>query len=409
MTGQKPALSVAEALAHILHNAPESKSETIPLNHCNGRTLQHNIKALLTQPPAPVSAMDGYAVRAEDTQTPHIILNVIGQSPAGKPFKGYVAQGQAVRIFTGGVVPEGADAILIQEDAQIIAPDQIKPTESIKTGLYVRPAGYDFKSGDILLKSGTRLKPHHLALAAAGNHADLIVARKPIVAIIATGDELSLPGEQPQSGGIIASNSFAVSAIIEAAGGAAHDLGIAGDTRISLQEKLAQAQSLKADLIVTLGGASVGDHDLVRDVFVSQGMELDFWKIAMRPGKPLMYGRIGKTVMLGLPGNPVSSIVCAHLFVAPLLAKLCGRDWRPERRMACLASPLKANGPREHYARAKTVGISGDGLPLVEVFADQDSSLLSVMVEANCFAVQKPHETAKENGDRIEIVSLSLQ
>lgn len=354
-------LPVEEALAQLLQSAIPLERETVSIADAAHRVLAAPVVALRTQPPFPASAMDGYAVRAADLTKAPIDLEVIGEAPAGHGFSGTVAAGEAVRIFTGAPVPDGADAILIQEDAESHGNNCITAHSTVRRGRYVRRAGLDFEKGETLLEPGRLLDAAALSLAAAANHAELEVVRRPRVAILATGDELLPPGSETGPDQIIASNSYGVAAIAGKNGALTDDLGIVRDDRAAISTSIRQALDGGADVIVTLGGASVGDHDLVREVLENEGMALDFWKIAMRPGKPLMVGRLGRTHVLGLPGNPVSSIVCSHLFLLPLLAKLGGQTHSPDICEARLMAPMAANDERQDYVRARVVA-GADGL-----------------------------------------------
>ena len=384
----------------VLASAPVSLPvERVPLAECRGRTLAEDVAALRTQPPFPASAMDGYALRAADiTQVP-AKLKVIGESAAGRRFTGEVKTGQAVRIFTGAPVPDGADTILIQENTTADG-ESVTALEGETLGRYVRRAGLDFSVGDVLLKKGQRLGPAELALAAAMNHPALPVTRRPRVALLATGDELVRPGEEIGPDQIVASNTFAVRAYAENAGADVIDLGIAGDNFAAIEAAIRSARAYGADVLVTLGGASVGDHDLVQTALAREGMELGFWRIAMRPGKPLMHGQIGDMRILGLPGNPVSAIVCGILFLVPLVRALSGDPHAGDDRteVAVLASDLPENDSRQDYLRARITG-QKDGHPQVESFTRQDSSMLRILSEAQCLIVREAHAPAAKAGD----------
>ncbi len=400
-----PLLPVADALARVLESARDAlPAEMVPLADARGRTLAQDVAALRTQPPFPASAMDGYAVRAADIASVPAKLKVIGESAAGRRFKGVLAQGEAVRIFTGAPVPDDADTILIQENTR--AEDGfVIALESEIQGRYVRRAGLDFSAGDILLHKGRRLGPSELALAAAMNHPALPVTRKPRVALLATGDELVRPGEEAGPDQIVASNTFAVRAYAENAGADVIDLGIAGDRFEDIERAIRRARDMGADVLVTLGGASVGDHDLVQTALSREGMELGFWRIAMRPGKPLMHGRIGDMRILGLPGNPVSAIVCGYLFLVPLVRALSGDPQAGEDRseLAVLASDLPENDSRQDYMRARIIGIQ-DGHPLVEAFGKQDSSMLRILSDAQCLIVREPNAPAVKAGEMCRVM-----
>jgi molybdopterin molybdotransferase len=315
-----------------------------------------------------------------------------------------VAPGQAVRIFTGAPVPEGADAILIQENASANDDGTIDVLEPVTPGKFIRPAGLDFCQGEILLEAGHVLDAAALSLAAAANHPNVRVVRRPLVAVIATGDELLPPGSAPGPGQIIASNSYGVAAIARKAGAQVEDLGIVPDDQRAIAAAVGKALELGADILVTLGGASVGDHDLVREVLGNEGMELDFWKIAMRPGKPLMVGRLGQTRVLGLPGNPVSSIVCSHLFLKPLITRLCGRVFAPAIRNAFLAESMAENDQREDYVRA-TLRCE-NGRLLAAPFGKQDSSMLKTLAASDCLIIRKSFAPAANAGEPCRVLVL---
>lgn len=389
-------ISTAEALARVLALCPRLPAERVPLADCAGRILAESVAARRTQPPFDASAMDGYAIRAADAR-PGMRLRVVGTAPAGHGFAGRLGPGDALRIFTGAPVPEGADSVVIQEDVAREG-DEIVLSAAVERGAHLRPAGGDFGPGHALA-APRRLRPADLLLAAAMNHAALPVVRRPEVALIATGDELVMPGEAPRSDQIIASNAFGLKALFEAEGARVRLLPIARDTAASLGTALELAGG--ADLVVTIGGASVGEHDLVREVAGGRGLELDFYKVAMRPGKPLMAGRLGEAMMVGLPGNPISAMVCGHIFVRPALRAMLGLAAGPlPRGRAALGVALGANGPREHYMRARL----SDGV--VTPFADQDSSLISVFVEADVLLVRPPGDGPRAPGEPIETITL---
>jgi molybdopterin molybdotransferase len=403
---EKP-LSVAEAQARILAHLPSDRAvDSVPLAQALGRTLAQDIVAKRTQPPAAVSAMDGYAVRAADISRLPARLKQIGESAAGHGFFGRVSRGEAVRIFTGAPVPEGADAVLIQEDARFEA-GSIEPLRSVEAGQFVRRAGLDFNAGEVLLRAGARLGPAAIALAAAMNHAELPVARRPKVGILATGDELALPGEAVGAHQIVASNGFAIAALVEWAGGAPLDLGVAPDDLGALERGIKAAVAADCDILATTGGASVGDHDLIRPALAKAGMELSFWRIALRPGAPLLHGRLGQMAILGLPGNPVSAIVGGVLFLAPLVRALSGDPLaaRDRSEAAVLGAPLSVNDRRQDYLRAK-LELGEEGQLVATAFESQDSSLLSVLAHAQCLIIRPPHAPAAEAGERCRILRL---
>ena len=399
-------MSVEEALARVLASAGAPLGEEqAALEEVCGRVLARDMVALRTQPPFVNSAMDGYAVRAADTANPPASLRVIGEAAAGRAFPGDIGAGEAVRIFTGAPVPCGADAVVIQEDVRREG-DRIAVSASAQLGDNLRPAGLDFAEGEVLLRAGRRLTPRDVALAAAANHAVLPVRRHARVAILATGDELIAPGETLGPSQIVASNNFTVAGIVEACGGVPIDLGIARDDMGALDAAIREALDAKVDVFVTLGGASVGDHDLVQKALVAAGMELGFWKIAMRPGKPLMHGRLADLIVLGLPGNPTSSTVCAILFLRPLLMALHGEpDPGADRTQpARLAAAMKANGPRQDYARC-ALARDADGVLVATPAQAQDSSLVKAMAKADGLIVRPPHVGPAKPGDPCRVIA----
>jgi molybdopterin molybdotransferase len=400
-------LPVEEALARVLR-IPRGplRRESAPLARAFGRTLGSDVAAKRTQPPMAVSAMDGYALRAEDARSPGARLTVIGESVAGRGFLGEVGPGEAVRIFTGAPVPRGADTVVIQEDTK--ADDtSVIVNEPAKAQAFVRPAGLDFREGEILLHAGTRLGPAEVALAAAMNHAELEVASKPRVAILATGDELVMPGMKPGPDQIVASNPFAIAAFVQQAGGEPIDLGIATDDFAALERAIERAVEEKADVLVTLGGASVGAHDLVQSALTRRGMQLGFWRIAMRPGKPLIHGAMGAMSILGLPGNPVSSIVCAILFLVPLVRHLQGdpNAGTPQDEPAILGADLPANDGRKDYLRAR-LSRDAEGRLIATPASRQDSSMLRVLAESNCLIIREPHAPAARAGEPCRVLRM---
>ncbi|MCP8938200.1 molybdopterin molybdotransferase MoeA [Alsobacter sp. SYSU M60028] len=399
-------LPVDEALRRVLAAARPLPSETVPIAQANRRTLAAPLASLRTQPPFNASAMDGYAVRGADVASAGARLRVIGTSSAGHAYSGAVGAGEAVRIFTGAPVPAGADTVLIQESAERDGDDVVVRVPE-RAGRHVRLAGLDFAEGDVLLPAGLRLDPRSVALAAATNHAEVPVSRRPLVAVLATGDELVRPGEPAGPDQIVASNSFAIAGLSEAAGASVLDLGIASDDFGSLESAIAAAEQAGADVLVTLGGASVGDHDLVQSALTQRGMQLGFWRIAMRPGKPLIFGRLGDMIILGLPGNPVSSMVCGALFLAPLLRALAGDpDAGADRsEPAVLGVALPGNDGRQDYLRARLTP-SREGLPTVEPFDIQDSSMLRVMAQADALLIRPPHAPPASPGDICRVIHL---
>ncbi|MEC9368375.1 MAG: gephyrin-like molybdotransferase Glp [Pseudomonadota bacterium] len=400
----KGPLSVEQALTRVLDGLTPLGVETISLDVAHGRVLAEDLAAGMSQPPFPSSAMDGYAVRAADAADPGSVLTLTGESAAGHPCDRLVRSGEAVRIFTGGAVPDGANAILIQENARRAPDGSIQVIEPVKPGEHVRRKGYDFNEGDVLLRAGQRLSARDLLLAATMNEAALPVRRRPRVAILATGDELVSPGGTLGAGQIVSSIPHGLEALVNAAGGAARRIGIARDTKESLAEHLASAK--EADILVTIGGASVGDHDIVQQALRDAGVAFDFWRIAMRPGKPLMYGRRGDQRVLGVPGNPVSAVVCSRVFLVPMLRALLGlRPMRDTLEQAVLDCDVEANGPRQHYMRATLTA----GKPLrVNPSPTQDSSLVAVLARSDCLVIRPPNAPAARKGDTVPLLRLDF-
>lgn len=395
-------IPVEEARTRILAGIAATSAEVVALAEAWGRVLARPVLSRLTQPPRDVSAMDGYALRAADA-TLGATLKVVGAAPAGHPWEGTLAPGEALRLFTGSVVPDGADAILLQEDATRSG-DAVTVNEAATQGRHIRRAGQDFAAGDTLIAPGRRLNARDIGLAAAGNSPWLTVHRRPRVAILATGDEIALPGDPIPPGGIVSSNSHALAALVRAAGGDPVVLPIAPDDRAAL---MAAADSVHGmDLLLTSGGASVGDHDLVQEALGARGLVVDFWQIAMRPGKPLMHGRLGDVAMIGLPGNPVSSLVCAILFVVPALQKLSGlAATAPPTVMARLGAPLAANDKRADHLRA-TLSTDPDGTLVATAFPRQDSSMLRLMAQADALILRAAHAPAAEAGAMVPVIRL---
>ena len=382
-------LPVDAALARLLALAkPIAENETLPLDACASRVLASDLAAKLTQPPFDSSAMDGYAIRTDDARA-DTRLKLIGESAAGHAFEGSVGPGETVRIFTGAPVPAGADAVLLQEDAVRHDDGMIGMNFFPEPRRHIRPQGQDFREGETILKAGAVMTPSRLMVAAAMDHATLSVRRRTRVGLLATGDELVRPGEPRAASQIIASNTFAVAALSRDCGADVTDLGIARDTMEDLAARIASARAAKLDVLVTLGGASVGDHDLVQKALKDAGMQLDFWQIAMRPGKPLMVGSLGDMIVIGLPGNPVSSLVCSLLFLEPVLAKLAGLA-APKREAEVIVSrALGENDKRRDHLRAK---LTRDDLGrlIAEPFEKQDSSMMNVLAQAGCLVIREP-------------------
>jgi molybdopterin molybdotransferase len=351
--------------------------------------------------------MDGYAVRAADVASAPARLKLIGEVAAGHPFDHPVGSGEAARIFTGGVVPPGADTIVIQEHTAREG-DTVVVQKASAGGRHIRPQGLDFKAGDALLPRGKRLSARDLALAAAMNHAAVPVHRVARVALLATGDELVMPGTTPGHGQIVYSNGYALMAQVAADGAAVIDLGIAPDRLDATIAAVARARQLGVDVLVTTGGASVGEHDLVQRAFAAEGMALSFWKVALRPGRPLMHGHLGAMEVLGLPGNPVSAFVCGLLFLSPLLRRLAGRnDLGPDTESAVLGCDLAANDERTDYMRAE-LATRPDGTLVATPFGVQDSSMLAPLAKAGCLVIREPYAPAATAGSRCRIVKLAF-
>jgi molybdopterin molybdotransferase len=398
-------MPVNDALSAILAGAEPLPEEMVALDAGHRRVLVHDLKALRTQPPQAMSAMDGYAVRAADAAKVGAKFKVIGEVAAGRPFDQPVGSGQAVRIFTGGVIPEGADAVVIQEDTEVDG-HTITITEAASLGRHIRPAGVDFNKGDVLLKGGRRLTDRDLSLAASMNYPEIAVRRRPKVAVLATGDELVMPGSQPGPGQIVYSNGYALRALARAEGAETIDLGIAADTIDATTAGIRRARDSGADILITTGGASVGDHDLVKQSLEAEGVVMAFWRIAMRPGKPMMHGRLGGMRVIGLPGNPVSSYVCAYLFLVPLIRSLCGRSSiHHVRETALLGRDVVANDQREDYLRAR-LEERADGELIATPVNHQDSSLLGNLAAAQALLIRPPFAPAVGKGAFCDILRL---
>ncbi len=401
-------MPVAEALSRVLANAQPLPADCVALTDAHGRVLAADVAALRTQPPADVSAMDGYAVRAADLTTIPVRLKLIGEVAAGHPFYGSVGAGEAARIFTGGVLPRGSDTIIIQEntirqeDFVVVRGDAVK-------GKNVRKEGLDFRRGEVLLSKGRRLSDRDLALAAAMNHARLPVRRRPTVAVLATGDELVMPGSELRIGEIVHSNAYAIAAIARRECSDVIDLGIVPDRMEETVAAVRRAQDQGADILVTSGGASVGEHDLVQKALAKEGLALSFWKVALRPGRPMLHGRLGGMHVLGLPGNPVSAYVCSILFLVPLIRRLAGRfDAEPVLEPALLGCDLPENDERADYLRAELTSAGPAGLPVATPGSLQDSSMLTPLAAAGCLVVREPHAPAAAAGTPCRILRLPV-
>ena len=394
-------ISVEEALSRLLAPLETLPPEQVSIVEVLGRVLAEDVAARRTQPPFAVSAMDGYAVRAEDVAAVPVELRIVAEVPAGAGFGGHVGPRETARIFTGAPLPAGTDTIVIQEDTQRDG-DRVQVLEGAPRGRYVRREGLDFAEGDILLKAGRRLTARDIGLVAAMNRPWLFVHRQPRIGILSTGDEIVMPGDPIGPHQIVSSNSLALSAFVTACGGIPVSVGNAPDDPEALRQIAAATRGV--DLLVTTGGASVGEHDLVRDVLGSDGLELDFWQIAMRPGKPLMVGSYRGTPMVGLPGNPVSTLVCALLFLRPALERLSGASTPAEAApTARLGAALPKNDRRQDYLRSR-LARAADGVLEVFPFEVQDSSMMRLLSEADCLVVRPPNAPAIAAGATVPIV-----
>jgi molybdopterin molybdotransferase len=401
-----PLLLVADALARVLDGVEPLPSVDVPLTDADGRVLAADVAARRTQPPADMSAMDGYAARAADLTSVPVTLKVAGEVAAGHPFLGELQAGEVARIFTGGVVPPGADTIVIQENTSRDG-DRVVVKQSEKAGRHIRRAGLDFKEGQVLLSRGRRLTDRDVMLAAGMSHPTLPVHRRPKVAVFATGDELKPPGSTLGPGEIIYSNGFGLMALARNEGVEVIDLGIVPDDVEATTDAIRRARNNDADVLVTTGGASVGDYDLVQRGLKAEGLELSFWRVALRPGRPMMNGRLGDMHVLGLPGNPVSAYVCAYLFLVPLLRTLSGRkDVDMARESAVLGAELPANDERADYLRA-TLAPGPDGNLIATPIRIQDSSMMAALAKADCLLVREPFDPAAHTGDRCVILRLT--
>lgn len=396
-------LEVDDAVALVVAGFAPLPAEVAGLETALGRVLAEDVRARLTQPPAAVSAMDGYAVRAADTAPTPRRLRIVGRSAAGAGFEGTIGAGEAVRIFTGAPLPEGADAVVIQEDTMTDG-ETVTPGAAAEPGRFVRPAGLDFGEGEVVLAAGRRLTPRDVALAAAANVPWLKVRRRPRVAIVATGDELAMPGEPLRPGRIVNSNGLLCAGQVRTFGAIPVDLGIAADDEEALVAAVTAARG--CDLLVTLGGASVGDHDLIRPMLAKLGFDLALYRVAMRPGKPIMFGRLGDLPVIGLPGNPVSVGVGGAVFLRAVVDRLSGVE--PVSRIfpARLGRDLAANDARQDYLRARLVR-DPDGTLVARPFDRQDSAMLRLFAEADGLVVRPPYAPAARAGDRVPVLPLA--
>ncbi|MDE2384268.1 MAG: molybdopterin molybdotransferase MoeA [Alphaproteobacteria bacterium] len=395
-------LPVEDALTRILATAQLLPPERLALAGALGRVTALDIKARRDQPPFAASAMDGFALRHADVAALPARLKVTGLSAAGHGFKGTVRPGEAVRILTGAPLPKGADTVVIQENTSRDG-DALEVIAPTAFGKNIRRAALDFAKGDILVPAATRLNARDIGLAASGNVALLRVRRKPVVAVLTTGDELALPGTMPKADQITSSNNHALAAYAESLGAEVMNLGIVPDKLATITRAIAKAA--KADVLITTGGASVGDTDFIQEALRRAGVKIDFWKIAMRPGKPFMFGTKGKLRVLGLPGNPVAALVCARLFLKPLLAKMAGLEAAEAPVLARLGTDLAANDQRQDYLRA-TLEVLADGTRVASAAGIQDSSMQRVMRQAGCLIIRPPHAPAAKAGELHPILLL---
>ena len=398
-------ISVEEARARILAAIPLLDIETVPIGKAHGRVTGGALAARLDHPPEPVSAMDGYALCSEDVGEMPLRLRKIGVSRAGERFKGQLTAGACVRIFTGAVVPPGADVIAIQEDAEETG-DEVILREVAPKGRFIRRAGMDFSVGQLLVPAGRAITARDLGLLASSGHGEVPVRRRPRVAILSTGDELVPPGAIPGPDQIVGSNGIALAAAVESWGAEPIEIGIASDETHAIAEAADRARG--ADILITSGGASVGDHDLVQAGIAERGFQPDFWRIAMRPGKPLMFGRIGDLPVLGVPGNPVSALVCAMLFLRPALRKMLGMaETAPQFERARLTVAMGQNDKREEYGRGR-LQRQADGALMVTPFSAQDSAMQNLLAHADCLIRRAPHAPAAAEGEEVEVLRLDL-
>jgi len=398
-------ISVEEARARILAGVQTLDVETVPIAQAHGRVAGEDLAARLDHPPDPVSAMDGYALRSQDVGAMPLTLRKIGVSRAGERFKGQLTPGACIRIFTGAVIPEGADVIGIQEDAEEDGADVVFREVSPK-GRFIRRAGMDFSIGQLLVPAGRAITARDLGLLASSGHGEVAVRRRPRVAILSTGDELVPPGAIPGPDQIVGSNGVALAAAVQSWGAEAVEIGIAADETQAIAEAADRARG--ADILITSGGASVGDHDLVQAGIAERGFTPDFWRIAMRPGKPLMFGRIGALPVLGVPGNPVSAMVCAMLFLRPAIRRMLGMaEVEPQFEQVRLAVAMGPNDKREEYGRGR-LERSPDGALAVRPFNAQDSAMQMLLAQADCLIRRPPHAPAAAAGDEVEVIRLDL-
>ena len=396
--------SVENALELILKDASVIGLEHVHLSAANGRCLAENIKALRTHPPFDTSSMDGFAAKSSDLNSIPTNLTVIGEVAAGHYFEGKVSNGEAVRIFTGAPIPNGTDCVIIQENTKLES-NQIIVTERVKKGTFVRVAGLDFAKGDTLLNKGMVLDFRSISLAASMNHPTLPVYKKPIVGILSTGDELIEPGNSTKKGQIISTNKYGVASFVNQHGANSIDFGIAKDNSKNIAEKIDNALDSDINILVTIGGASVGKHDLIKPVLSAKGWNLKFWRIAMRPGKPLLFGKFKEKYILGLPGNPVSSLICSIIFLRPLLQTMLGQNSKQKFEWLQTKEHLPSNDQRQDYLRAKIIE-EPNGERYVKAFNKQDSSMLATLTESNCLIVRPPFAPAEKPGSLVQILPI---
>lgn len=396
-------IPVEEARSRIIGTFDRLAAEQVAISQAADRVLAQDVVSRITKPPHPVSAMDGYAVRASDVADVPVTLRVVGEAPAGGAYDAALNPGEAVRIFTGGPVPDGADSIVIQENTERDG-ISVTVTVSVSQGRFVRRQGLDFSAGDAGPPAGRKLGPREIGLIAAMNVPWLKVTRRPRVAILGTGDEIVMPGESLGPNQIISSNSLALAAIVADAGGEPMSLGIVRDDEEALRSIVEGAA--RSDLLVVTGGMSVGEHDLVRKVLAEEGLTLDFWKIAMRPGKPLAFGKLGDLPVLGFPGNPVSTLVCGHLFLRPAIAAMLGETGDGlDEDVATLGAEMRSNDERQDYVRARLERAEDGGFTATP-FDRQDSSMLATLSQSGCLIVRPPNAEPAQTGDRVRIVRL---
>ena len=398
-------LPVEEALRRVLEGVAPLSAEKVPLRGATGRVLAEDVKAMRDMPPFDASSMDGYAVRAEDVQDVPVELRVVAEAPAGHAANVTIGPGEAVRIYTGSPVPAGADAIVIQEHTERKG-EVVRVLASAAPGRFIRRRGMDYRAGETLLRAGQRLGARQINLAASLNRPTLMVRRKPRVAILACGDELVLPGEEPRADQIIASNNFGLAAFVEQHGGEVMDLGLQPDDVDAIAAAIERGR--EADVLVTIGGASVGDYDFIGDAFERLGIGRDFWKVAQRPGKPLMFARHGEQRILGLPGNPVSALVCAFIYLRPLMAKLLGTDMAPRAIGAKLATDLPRNDERQDYLRVSLQRDEKTGETLALPHSRQDSAMLRALAEADGLLVRPPHAPSLPAGATVDVLLIDF-